>query len=196
MKGEKFDIDIVFAPAMLGLKRKSDEIATTNNISKWWRQAKTRIKNDFQDYLKAWFLPENEDNPYRWAEIHFTILRTDDRKMDSDSLGPSTYKWAIDLLTIQGYIIDDDQCRVVQHPTELSVNGNIETSVRMQVILKERLEMTIEKLTEVADQLNTELQIYNSGKRTKAGSGRIRNILEELKRATPQLRIDLITADK
>lgn len=181
---------------MLGLKRKSDEIATTNNLSKWWRQAKTRIKNNFQDDLKEWFLPEHEDNPYRWAEIHFTILRTNDRKMDSDSLGPSTYKWAIDLLTIQGYILDDDQCRVVQHPTKLSVDGNIETSVKMQVKFFERFEMTIPELTSLVAKLNEELTLRDSDKRTKAGSARIRGYLGEIKNATPQLRRDLVEADK
>jgi len=136
---EEWDIDIVFAPAMLRYKKKSDEVASTNNLSRWWKQNKTKIKNCFQDELKEWYIPEYKGEPYRWAEIHFTILRTNKRKMDSDSLGPSTYKWAIDLLTKQGYIVDDDQCRVIMHPTELDVPGTIETSVRMQVKLKKDL---------------------------------------------------------
>ncbi len=193
---EEWDIDIVFAPAMLGLVRKSDEIATTNNLSRWWKQSKTRIKNKFQEDLKEWFIPEYDDNPYRWAEIHFTILRTNHMKIDSDYLGPSSYKWAIDLLTVQGYIIDDDQCRVVQHPTKLGVEGAIETSIRMQVKLNERFEMTLEDLKEKSETLAEEMNVFFSGKRTKAGSARIRSILGDVKNATPQLRRDLVAADK
>jgi hypothetical protein len=59
--------------------------------------------------------------------------------MDSDSLSASTYKWAIDVLTTQGYLVDDDQCRVVLNPTQLGVSGNAETSVKMQIKFKEQL---------------------------------------------------------
>ena len=136
---DNWDLDIVFAPAMLGLVRKSDEVATTNNLSRWWKHAKTKIKDKFQEDMKGWYIPEYEGEPSRWAEIHFTILRTNGRKMDADSLSPSTYKWAIDLLTKQGYIVDDDQCRIILHPTKLKVPGTIETSIRMQVkLMKEQ----------------------------------------------------------
>ena len=139
---QEFDLEIVFTPAMMGYKRKSEELVSNNNLSKWWRHSKTRIKNTFQDYLKEWYLPKWEEDPYRWAEIHFTILRTNLRKMDSDALSSSTYKWAIDVLTTQGYLIDDDQCRVVLNPTELGVSGTIETSVKMQIKFKEQIHDT------------------------------------------------------
>ena len=139
---QEFDLEIVFTPAMMGYKRKSDELVSNNNLSKWWRHSKTRIKNTFQDYLKEWYLPIWEEDPYRWAEIHFTILRKNYVKMDSDALSSSTYKWAIDVLTIQGYLSDDDICRVVLNPTELGVSGNIETSVKMQIKFKEQIHDT------------------------------------------------------
>jgi len=136
---KEFDLEVVFTPAMMGYKRKSLEICSSNNLSKWWRHSKTRIKNEFQDRLKEWYLPKWEEAPYRWAEIHFTILRTNQRKMDSDSLSASTYKWAIDVLVTQSYLTDDDQCRVVLNPTQLGVSGNAETSVKMQIKFKEQL---------------------------------------------------------
>ena len=193
---EEFDVDIVFTPAMLGLKRKSDEVASTNNLSKWWRHSKTRIKESFKNTLKEWYLPEWDDNIYRKAEIHFTILRTNQRKMDADSLGPSTYKWAIDCLTEQGYIEDDDQCKVVLHPTLLGQKGNIETSVRMQVKLLERFEMTVEELKIKIAELAAEMEKVGGENHVKASSKRVRKILGEIKNATPQLRRELVDLDK
>ncbi len=192
-----WDIDVVFVPAMMGYKRKSDEIASTNNLSKWWKQSKTRIKNEFQNHLKEWVLPTYMDNPYRWAEIHFTILRTNGKGIDSDALGPSTYKWAIDVLTHQGYIIDDDKCRVVLNPTELHVPGLIETQVRMQIKLKEQFTMTVTELRDAVATLQIELQTrVGEGQHVKAASANVRKILGEIKNATPQLRRDLVELDK
>ena len=108
--------------------------------------------------MRDWFIQESDDNPYRWAEIHFTILRTNGRKMDPDSLGASTYKWSIDLLTEQGFLIDDDKCRIVLNPTLFHQKGNVETSVRMQVKFFERYEMTIDELKAKAELLHIELQ--------------------------------------
>jgi len=193
---EEFDIDIVFTPAMLGLKRKSDEIASTNNLSKWWKQSKTRIKESFKNTLKEWYLPEWDDNVYRKAEVHFTILRTNQRKMDADSLGASTFKWSIDCLTEQGYIVDDDQVKVVLNPTLLSQEGNVETSVRMQVKLLERFEMTIQELREKIAALSAELENVGGENHIKNASKRARKILGEIKNATPQLRRDLVELDK
>jgi len=152
--------------------------------------------NQFKQDMREWFIPEWLDNPYRYAEIHFTILRTNNRKMDPDSLGPSTYKWTIDLLTELNYIIDDDQCMVVLHPTELNCDGTIETSVRMQIKLFKRIEMTIEELKIVATQLVAELENVGNGNHVKAACGRVRMILGDLKNATPELRRNLKDLDK
>ena len=189
-------MEIVFTPAMLGLKRKSDEICSTNNLSRWWKQSKTRIMNQFKNNMKEWFIPESDDNPYRWAEIHFTILRTNGRKMDPDSLGSSTYKWTIDLLTEQGYLLDDDKCRVVLEPTQLHCKSNIETSVRMQVKFHERYEMEIEDLKLKAYNLIDELEKVGGEHHIKAASAKVRGILIDIKNATPKLRRDLIELDK
>ena len=193
---KEFDLEIVFTPAMLCRKKKSDELVSNNNLSKWWRQSKTKIMNNFKDTMKEWYLPISDDNPYRWAEIHFTILRTNNRKIDSDALGSSTYKWTIDLLVEQGYLLDDDQCRVVQNPTLLNCEGTIETSVRMQVNFYERFEMTIDKLRDKLLELNNELLNVGGKEHVKAASKRARIILGEIKNAVPQLRKTLIELDK
>lgn len=193
---EEFDISVVFPPAMMGYKRRSDEAATTNNLSKWWKQSKTRIKGDFKNMIKEWYLPIWDRNIYRSAEIHFTILRTNQRRMDSDSLGPSTYKWAIDCLTEQGYIIDDDQCKVVLNPTLLGQSGNVETMIRMEIKLLERKEMTIEELKKVVKILDSELTMVHGKKHVKASSKRAQDLLNEITNAAPQLKQDLIDASK
>ena len=194
---EEFDIDVVFTPAMLGYKRKSDEVASTNNLSKWWQQSKTRIKNDFKNIVKEWYLPEWDNNYFRRAEVHFTILRTNYRKMDADSLGPSTYKWALDCLTEQGYIIDDDQCKVVLNPTLLGQSGNVETMVRMQVKLLERQEMTVDELRDKVATLQIELQTrVGQGQHVKVAAMNVIKIIEEIRNSTPQLTEDLKEMNK
>jgi len=193
---QEYDLDIVFTPAMLGSKKKSQEVCSTNNISRWWRHSKTKIMSQFKQDMREWFIPEWQSNPYRYAEINFTILRTNNRRMDPDSLGPSTYKWTIDLLTEQGYIVDDDQCRVVLHPTELNCKGTIETSVRMQIKLFERIEMTVEELKQAASNLVAELENVGGENHVKAACGRVRMILGDLKNATPELRRNLKDLDK
>ncbi len=193
---QEYDLDIVFTPAVIGSKKKSQEVCSTNNISRWWRHSKTKIMSQFKHDMREWFIPKWLDNPYRSAEIHFTILRTNKRKMDPDSLGPSTYKWTIDLLVEQGMIIDDDQCMVVLHPTKLDCPGTIETSVRMQVKLFERIEMTIEELKVAVNALADELKDVGGENHVKAACGRARMILGDLKNVVPQLRRDLKTLDK
>lgn len=193
---EKFDLDIVFTPAMIISSKKTDEVCSTNNISRWWRHGKTKIMGKFKQDMREWFLPEWHDNPYRWAEIHFTILRTNQRKMDPDSLGPSTYKWAIDLLTEQGYTVDDDRNKVIFNPTQLGCEGKIETSVRMQAIFYERVEMDIDELKILAKDLVSNLEKVGDENHVKAASGRVRNILTDIRNSTPQLKRDLVTLDK
>ncbi len=130
---QEFDLEIVFTPAMLIRKRKSDVVTTVNNQSLWWRHTKTKIMQSFKSNMKEWYIPISEIGQYRWAEIHFTILRTNGRKIDSDALSSSTYKWTIDLLVERKFLSDDDQCRIVLNPTKLHCKGTIETSVLMQV---------------------------------------------------------------
>jgi len=193
---KEFDLEIVFTPAMMGYKRKSDELVSNNNLSKWWKQSKTKIMNKFKHDMKEWYIPQSKDNPYRWAEIHFTILRTNNRKIDSDALGSSTYKWTIDLLVEQGYLTDDDQCRVVLNPTKLNCDETVETSVRMQVNFYERFEMSIDELKVKLDNLKEELDKVGGTDHNKSASLRARKILSEIKNTTPRLREELLKMDR
>lgn len=186
-------MSFTFVPPSFGSK---NQLCTTNTISKWWRFAKTKIKNEFESHITEWYLPVWENNPYLYAEIEYTILRSDGKKIDSDSFAASAYKWMQDMLVRNGYLVDDDKTKITINPTQLHVEGEIETSVHVNITLKERFMMTIPELAVKATALDKELGIYFSDARTKAGSTRIRSILLDLKKATPQLRQDLADADK
>jgi len=192
----KYDLDFIFVPAKIGSGKKKDVLCSNNNIPLWYRFAKTKIKNTFKKDIMDWFMPKHEDNPYISSDIRFTIHRPDNKKIDSDAFGISSYKWIIDTLVEQGYLVDDDKCKIILEPTILSSDGQIETSVRMEVKFKERYIMTLEDLKENAEKLNAEMQLFFSPQRTKTGSARVRKILGEIKNGTPQLRRDLMDADK
>ena len=190
--GEVYKIEFIFTPPTFGKKK---ELCSLNNLSRWYRFAKTKIKQEFKTELGEWFLPQWEDNPYSKAEIEYTILRKDGKKLDSDNL-TIIYKWVQDFLVEQEYMIDDDKIRVVLNPTQLYVEGSVETSVRIVIKLYERFKMTINELKTKAEQLVNELENVGEDTHVKAASGRVRNLLGEIKNATPQLRRDLIALDK
>lgn len=185
-------ISFTFIPPSFGKKK---ELCSLNNLSRWYRFQKTKIKDEFQAMLGDWFLPPWGDNPYMKAEISYTILRKNGLKFDSDNL-TYTYKMFQDFLVKQGYLIDDNHVKVTLNPTQLNVEGSMETSVLVEIKLIERYIMTLENLKDQAEQLDHEMQVFFSEKRTLAGSARIRAILGQIKLATPQLRRDLVSADE
>ena len=190
-----FDITVMFPPAMLRRKKKESILCLTNNISLWWRYSKTKIKSEFKDMLIQWYLPEWQDNPYERAEIHFTVLRANGKKLDADSMAPSTFKWAMDTLVEQGYLVDDDKVKIVLHPTRLNQENQLETMVKMQVKLEEKYTMTVDELKAKVAELSKDLESIGEN-HVKAASARVRKVLGEIKNATPQLRRDLVDMDK
>jgi len=185
-------MNFVFVPPSFGIK--NPQLITLNNVTKWWKFAKTKLKAEFKNELSEWSLPPWEDNPYTKAEIEYTIRRKDGKKIDSDNLA-FPYKWLQDLMVENNYLVDDDKIKVVLNPTQLHVEGNVETSVCVTITLYERYDMTIDELKNNVAQLNEELQNVG-GNHVKAASSRVRKILGEIKNATPQLRRDLIELDK
>ena len=139
----------------------------------------------------------DDDNPYTKADIEYTILRKNGVKIDSDNLA-FPYKWLQDLLVENGYLVDDDQTRVVLNPTLLHVEGNVETSVRVEIHLKEKYIMTIADLKALIDVIKFDLEKVDTedGSHGKPASTRIRKALGEIKNATPELRRALVERDK
>jgi len=189
---EEYKTSFVFVPPSFG---KKNQLATLNNISKWWKFAQTKMKHKFKTDLSEWSIPIWNDNPFTKAEIEYTILRKDGKKIDSDNLA-FPYKWLQDLLVENGYLVDDDKIKVVLNPTELYVSGSIETSVKVKITLKERYTMTIEELKTKVKLLEEDLSKVCGENHVKSSSARVRKILGEIKNATPQLRRDLVKIDK
>jgi len=189
---EEHKIQFVFVPPAFG---KKNELATLNNITRWFKFAKTKMKDQFKSELTDWSLPPWEENPYTKATVEYTILRSNGFKLDSDNLAFS-YKWLQDLLVENNYMVDDDKIRVVLNPTQLHVEGNVETSVRVVITFKERYIMTVDELKALIDAIQTDLALVDGDGHKKPASARVRKALGEIKNATPQLRRDLIDLDK
>jgi len=190
---EEHKIEFICTPPYFGNK---NQLCVTNNISKWHRFARTKIKNEFISGITEWFLPTWENNPYLKADIEYTIQRKDGKKIDQDSFGASAYKWIQDALVLNGYLVDDDKVKSTLNPTQLHVEGSVETSIRVVVKLHERYTMTIDELRDVVEQLELNLAKVGSQGHNKAASAKIRKLLGEIKNATPQLRRDFIALDK
>lgn len=88
--------------------------------------------------IMEWYLPEYTEDAYSGAEITYRILRNNRKKIDGDALA-FTYKWFQDVLTENGYILDDDKCRVILEPTKLGQKSEIETQVQVQITLKDNI---------------------------------------------------------
>ncbi len=193
---EERKLNFIFTPPSFGIKK--PQLATLNNVTKWWGFAQTKMKQEFKTVLTEWSLPPVEDdNPYTKAEIEYTILRKDGYKIDSDNLAFS-YKWLQDLLVENGYLVDDDQVRVVLNPTLLYVEGNVETSVRVEITLKEKYIMTVNELKTKINDIKLDLTLVDTedGSHMKTASIRVRKALGEIKNAVPELRRELVERDK
>ena len=187
------EITFIFIPPSFG-KRKPT-FATLNNVTRWWGFAQTKMKQEFKTELTEWSLPPWDDNPFTKAEIEYTILRKDGYKLDSDNFA-FAYKWLQDTLVENGYLLDDDKVKVVLNPTQLHVEGSVETSVRVAITLIERYTMTIEELKAIVARLAEDLVHVGDEGHNKRASARVRKSLGEIKNATAQLRRDLVAADK
>jgi len=186
-------INFVFVPPSFGIRK--PELVTLNNVTRWWKFAKTKIKDEFKAEISEWNLPEWDDNPFTKAEIEYTILRKDGYKLDSDNLA-FTYKWLQDVLVENCYLVDDDKIRVVLNPTQLHVEGNVETSVRVAITFMEMNIMTITELKALVESLAIDLDNVGDIDHNKRASARVRKALGEIKNATAQLRRDLVELDK
>lgn len=126
-------IDITFIAPKIGAGRFKNQYATTNTIPNWYRYYKPKISQAFKLMLKEWYLPEYDNEAFECATVTFKIKRNFKRKMDPDAFGASAFKWAIDMLVEQKYLIDDDKVRIILEPTELGCVDTSETVIHMTV---------------------------------------------------------------
>ena len=111
------------------------QLATMNRLPLFHRYGITKIKQEFKQLLEEWYIKKNTEIKYKKAEIHFTIQRNSNRKIDSDSMSYMV-KYVIDTLVHQKFLEDDDQCRITLEPTQLGIEG-VETSILVQVKFQE-----------------------------------------------------------
>jgi hypothetical protein len=129
--------ELTFTPPKVGSGKSKNQYCTNNNIPVWYRFLKTKIKNEFKESIKQWYVPVAE-NTFRRATVTFQIKRDSGRKIDSDAFGVSAYKWFIDSLTEQGWLKDDDCVRIILEPAILNCDAN-ETQIHVKVELYEEI---------------------------------------------------------
>jgi len=111
-------------------KRKSTTLITMNNVLTWKRFYETKIKAEFKQNLKEYYLPEPAKT-YDSLHVKYRIIRHNKRKIDPDSAA-FAMKWFIDVLEDVGYIADDRYVTVCSYPTE--IHADQETFIEIKVI--------------------------------------------------------------
>jgi hypothetical protein len=118
----------------IGVGRAKNQLATVNNIPKWYRYNKTKIKNDLKEELKGWMVPRVE-HQYESGVVAFTLYRPNKKRLDADA-GCLVYKWIVDLLVEEGYFKDDDKIQLVLNPVVTEPN-RVETEIKVEVFAKD-----------------------------------------------------------
>ena len=129
MVGEKILEFRVGVPKILSGKGKG-RLVSLNTIPLWYRYQKTKIKNQFKDAIKDWFIPKS-DKRYKSGSIVFKLYRPTKVKLDADGQ-IFAYKWIADALVEQGWFLDDDKITFVLEPVVHDVN-KVETEIKVEV---------------------------------------------------------------
>lgn len=129
------------------LPKYKEQVISLNNINKWYRFQSSKIKNEYKELLKDWYIP-TPDNTYEALYIEFHLYRHNKRTLDSDNLG-FIIKWTIDAIkeinwkidttgkkpkTIKnpGWMIDDDNITYLVKPAILNTDLE-ETEIKVRV---------------------------------------------------------------
>jgi hypothetical protein len=103
--------------------KKSNQLLSINNWNRWHWATRNKIKKEFKDLVKNWFLDEQIE-PMRAVEIKAQLLRKGNRKFDAINLAIAI-KIFEDCLTELNYIKDDDKNKIIIEPTMLGSNDDI-----------------------------------------------------------------------
>lgn len=107
------------------------QIASLNNLSRWYRHNHTKIKNGYKDLLRDFYVPE-PNQIYNSLLFKYEIQRHNNRRADSMNLVPLADKWLVDLMVDIGWMKDDDKCYHMISPAVYK-KGIVETQLRVQV---------------------------------------------------------------
>jgi len=87
-------------------KNTSEILITLNNISSWYRYSKTKIKEEYKDLLKEFYIP-NPIQEYQTLTIEYRIIRHNKINIDKDNV-IFALKWISDTLEELGYVRNDN----------------------------------------------------------------------------------------
>ena len=107
------------------------QLVSLNNTTKWKRYGEKKIKGQYKDLLKDFYIPNPPSVPFNTLDITYEILRHNKRKMDGDNL-TWAYKWLLDTLVECKWLSDDDQIYYHVVPS-VYTEGLAETQLRVIV---------------------------------------------------------------
>lgn len=130
-----------------------NQVISLNNIEKWYRFHKSKIKNQYKQNLKDFYIP-TPDKTYEGIVIDFKLYRHNGKTLDSDNMG-FIIKWTIDAIkeinwetqiingkekTVKnpGWIIDDDNVEYSVTPAVLD-RSLLETEVNIKVYARKNV---------------------------------------------------------
>jgi len=133
------EVTFTLPPPKIGKGKWKNEYALLNNVAKWYRYGKTRIKNEFKEQIKDWFLEKNQGEVFTEGEISFQILRNTKRRIDADAMSLAG-KWVLDTFVERGYLIDDNKVKVIHEIPILGVTEQNETLIKVTMKMKRKVE--------------------------------------------------------
>ena len=116
-----------------------NQVISLNNVSKWLRFHGSKIKNEYKDTLKEWYIP-SPTKEHEALYIEFHLHRHNKRVLDSDALG-FIIKYTIDAIkdteNDEGikWLKDDDQITYLVVPATLN-RELLETEIQVKVFDK------------------------------------------------------------
>lgn len=189
-------IEFTFTPEKIGIGKHKEKLALINTMQFFYRYGFTRIKNSFKNRMKEWYVPLYDGPPFTEAKFEYTILRHNNRNIDSDSIAGLYTKWLQDVFVEQEYLVDDNRTTVVLNPAQMNTE-HMETRIYVKITLSGEVKMDIDEmigLIREADKLVT--QLFEQGNYKKSDSKKLRKIMVEIKKGVPSFRQALIEEDK
>lgn len=127
---EKRPISSFSLPLPKGRGKNKNKIATLNEVPKWHWSSVSKVKNDYKDLIKDWYLEDWNKEPLGSMTVVFSIERHNKRILDSDNIG-FIIKWVLDAIKETGTLVDDDQITYTVNPS-IVVEGLVESQIKVE----------------------------------------------------------------
>jgi hypothetical protein len=117
-------------PLPRGKGKNKNKIASLNELPKWHWSAINKVKTEYKDIIKQWYLFEWKEEPLKDMTIVFKLYRHNHKILDSDNIG-FIIKWTIDAIKESGWLVDDDQITYLVLPSTHN-SELIESTIKVQ----------------------------------------------------------------